>query len=83
METGKSVRTTYPVVPIILPPDRYLVTKTMGDQVQTISSCMKHLPATMAELATVFVDIQRVPPDKAAMHDCMGCLKGWKHADDT
>lgn len=81
MVSGKSVRQTFPMTPVILPPDRYTVTKVMGDQVQTIASCMKHLPATMAELNSVFVDIKRVPPNQAAQYDCMGCNKNWKSSD--
>jgi hypothetical protein len=52
----------------------YRVTKIDGDQIQTIASCMAHIPRTMQELGTEFVTLQRVDP---ATHDCMGCLKGW------
>jgi len=81
MSTPSVGVTTYPVVPIILPqilPDNYAdytVTKTMGEAWQTISSCMAHIPATMSELGSIFVKIDKVDP---MMHTCMGCLKGWQ-----
>jgi hypothetical protein len=60
----------------------YVITKTMPNAKQDISSCMGHIPRTMAELGTLFVDITKVPPEQELLYTCMGCLKGWPKTDD-
>lgn len=74
-QPGKGIQ-AYPLVPQILPDNYadYTVTRSVGTQKQTIASCMGHISKTMAELGSIFVDIEKVDP---TMHTCMGCLKLW------
>lgn len=78
---GKGI-TAYPLIPQIVPKNAadYTVKWSNGDETRTIASCMPHIPATMSELGSIFVEIDKVNPMD---HTCMGCLKGWAKSNDN